>query len=163
MAEGCCEHGDEHEERAYERVQDKFDGCVDPLRTTPDADDQVHRHEDDLPEDVEEEEVEREEDTEHSCLKDQEADEVLLHARLDWTEAREDADPAEQRGQHNECGREAVYAKVISDPECGNPRDLFCQRELAPAYIDAKHHHEAERKCCKCNGECGAAQETWTR
>ena len=47
----------------------------------PDADDEVHRHEHDFPEDVEEEEVESQEHAQHAHLEHEEGDHVLLHAR----------------------------------------------------------------------------------
>src|SRR4029079_5217321 len=48
----------QHEQRPDERVEDELDRRVDPVAAAPDPDDQVHGDEDDLPEDVEEEQVE---------------------------------------------------------------------------------------------------------
>ena len=121
MTKGGGEDRHEHQQRADQRVEDELDRGVDAVGATPDADDQVHRDQYDLPEDVEEEEVEREEDAEHPCLQDEEANEVLLHAVLDRPEARQDADPAKQRGEHHECAGEAVNAKVVGDAEAWDP------------------------------------------
>ena len=121
VAKGGSEDRHKHQQRADQCVEDELDRGVDAIGATPDADDQIHRNQHDLPEDVEEEEVEREEDAEHPCLKNQEADEVLLHAVLDRAEARQDADPAEQRGEHHKSARKTVNAKVIGDAEAWNP------------------------------------------
>ena len=79
---------DEHQQRADERVEDELDRRVDPVRAAPDPDDQVHRDEDDLPEDVEEEQVEGDEDADHPDLEDQERDHVLLDPVLDRARTR---------------------------------------------------------------------------
>ena len=146
VAEGGGKDRHEHQERTDERVEDELDRGVDAVGAAPDADDQVHRHEHDLPEDVEEEEVERQEDAEHSRLEDEEADEVLLHARLNRTEARKDADPAQQRRQDNKRAREPVDAKVIGDTERRDPRELLAEGELATLPTNAEQHAEAQRK-----------------
>ena len=72
------EDRDQHQQRADERVQDELDRRVDAVRAAPDPDDQVHRDEDDLPEDVEQEQVEGEEHADHADLEHQEGDHVLL-------------------------------------------------------------------------------------
>ena len=90
---GHAQDRDEHEQRADERVEDELDRGVDAVGAAPDADDQVHRDEHELPEDVEEEHVEREEHADHADLEHQEGDHVLLHALLDRPEAGQDADP----------------------------------------------------------------------
>jgi hypothetical protein len=104
---GVCRRDDrhEHEEGADERVEDELDRRVDAVRSAPDPDDQVHRDEDDLPEDVEQEEVEGEEHADHADLEDEEGDHVLLDPRLDRLEAREDADPRQRRREDDERGR----------------------------------------------------------
>ena len=56
---------------------------VDAARAAPDADDEVHRHEHDLPEHVEEGEVEGDEAAEHARLEDQEGDREAAHLLLD--------------------------------------------------------------------------------
>ena len=94
VAPGHGQDGHQHEQRADERVDDELDRRVDAVGAAPDADDEVHRHEDDFPEDVEEEEVEGQEDAQHAHLEDEEGDHVLLHARLDGAEAGQDADRA---------------------------------------------------------------------
>ena len=163
VAEGGGEDRHEHQERADERIEDELDRRVDAVGPTPDADDQIHRHEHDLPEDVEEEEVERQEDAEHPGLEDKEADEVFLHAGLNRTEAREDTDPTQQRRQDNECAREPVNAKVIGDAERWDPRELLAEGEFAALAANADQHAEAQRKGDQRDAKCGDADQAWSR
>ncbi len=74
---------DQHQQRPDERVQHELHRGVDAVRAAPDADDQVHRDQDDLPEDVEEEQVQGHEDADHADLEDEEGDHVALHPVLD--------------------------------------------------------------------------------
>ena len=55
------EQRDQHQHRAEQRVEEELDRRVLVPRAAPDADQEVHRQEHDFPEDVEEEEVERDE------------------------------------------------------------------------------------------------------
>ena len=54
------EHRHQHHHRAEQRVDEELDRGVDAARASPEPDQEVHREQDDFPEDVEEEEVERE-------------------------------------------------------------------------------------------------------
>ncbi len=58
----------EHDETAEDRVDDELGGSVDPLRAAPDPNQEVGRDQHNLPEGVEEKQVEGEKDSEHSCL-----------------------------------------------------------------------------------------------
>ena len=66
-----------------QRVEEELDGGVLAARAAPDADQEVHRQEHHFPEDVEQEEVERDEDAHHAGLQQQEQDEVALDVLLD--------------------------------------------------------------------------------
>src|SRR5258707_1150587 len=55
------EDAEQHQDRAGQRVQEKLDRRIELPRPAPNADDEVHRHQHQLPEHVEQEEVEREE------------------------------------------------------------------------------------------------------
>src|SRR5581483_9166773 len=50
------EDREQHEHRSGERVEEELDRGVELSRPAPDADDEVHRHEHDFPEEIEEEE-----------------------------------------------------------------------------------------------------------
>ena len=73
----------QHQHRAGQGVEKKFDGGVEFARAAPDADQQIHRHEHGFPEDEEEEEIERHENAEHAGLQNQKPDVIFLDAILD--------------------------------------------------------------------------------
>ncbi len=84
--------GEQHQHRAEQRIEEELEGGVDPVLAAPDADDQEHRDEAALEEDVEQHEIERTEDADHERLEHEESDHVLFDAVLD-------AHPALQHAQ----------------------------------------------------------------
>ena len=73
---------DQHQQRAKEGVEEELHRGVDPVRAAPDPDQQRHRNQHQLPEDVEEEHVEGDEDPQHPGLEEQDGDVVLAHRVL---------------------------------------------------------------------------------
>ena len=143
--EGRGQDGHQHQQRADERVEDELDRRVDAVGAAPDADDQVHRHQDDFPEDVEEEHVQGQEDAQHAHFQDQEGDHVLLHAVLDGLEAGQDADPRQRGGEQDQDQRDAVDADVVVDAEGRQPGRLLLELELrAAARVEAQHQEQRQ-------------------
>ena len=66
--------------RSEQCVQEKLDGGVKFPGTTPDADDEIHWYEHHFPEHIKQEEVERDEDAQHSGLQHQHEDVILFNA-----------------------------------------------------------------------------------
>ena len=60
---------DQHQQRADQGVDEELDRREDAVFRAPDADEQGHRDQHQLPEDVEDEEIERHEDAEHAGLQ----------------------------------------------------------------------------------------------
>ena len=79
---------EEHQQRAGDGEEEELDGGVDAVRAAPHADDEVHRQQGQLEENVEEEEVGGDEDADHRRFHDQEGDDVLLRMFLDGVPAR---------------------------------------------------------------------------
>ena len=84
----------QHQHRSGQRVEEELDRGVELPRAAPDADDEVHRHEHDFPEDVEEEEVERAERADHAGLQHEQQRVVLLLAVMDGAVRRDHGDDA---------------------------------------------------------------------
>jgi hypothetical protein len=61
----------QHQHRAGHGVEEELDGGVDAAVVAPDADQEVHRHQADFPEDVEEEQVLRQEDADQAEFQQQ--------------------------------------------------------------------------------------------
>ena len=111
----------QHQHGAGQRVEEELDRGVKFARAAPDADQQVHRNQHGFPEDEEEEEIKRHEDAEHAGLQNQEPDVVFLDTILDGGPGREDRDPAQQRGEHDEQEGNAVDADHVARADGGNP------------------------------------------
>ena len=87
--------GDQHEHRAHEGEQEELDGRVDPARSAPQSDYEVHGDELDLPEHVEQEEVHGDEHAQHARLEHEQTDEEGQTAVLDGVPRTQDG----ERGQ----------------------------------------------------------------
>ena len=72
-----------HGQAACPSIEKELDRRVQLARTTPDPDQEVHGDQHDLPEDVEQDEVEGAEHTEHPGLEQEQEDVVLLLADID--------------------------------------------------------------------------------
>ena len=151
------EDGDQHEQAAGHRVQHELDGRIDAPRATPDADQERHRDEHDLPEDVEEEEVEREERAEHARLEDEKEREELLHPAVDVAPRREHDERGEKGGQQDEEEAHAVHSQPVLDPPCRDPRRALDQLEVRLAGPEAREEPQREREGHEREDERGAA------
>ncbi len=110
------EHGDEHDGRGDEGVEEVLDGGAAAVRgAAEDGDEDRHRDEGELPEGVVEEEVERDEDAEHGDLLEQEEDVEEFLALGDSVPGDEDAERCEESGEDDEPHGEAVDAEVVAD------------------------------------------------
>ena len=88
--------GKQHQNGTSHRVEEELDGGIDAARSAPDADQEVHRHEGEFPEDVEQEQVLREEDAHHADFQQQEEDHEILDAVFDGCPRGEDGDGREE-------------------------------------------------------------------
>ena len=122
---------DEHERRADHRVQEELRGRVDPVLVAPAADEEVHRHEHDLEEDEEHEQVEAEE----ACPSRRPRAAASRRGRACRRGAgrRRAIDEREQHaGEHDEEQRDAVDAEVPGDPPRLDPRVLATRTGSRP-------------------------------
>ncbi len=110
----------EQQDRAGERVEEELDRRVLAPGTAPDPDQEVHREEHQLPEHVEEEEVERGEDAHHPREEEEVHRVVALRALLD-VPRRDRRDERDERGQEQERDADPVDAHVVADVEGGDP------------------------------------------
>ena len=74
--------GDEHQHAARHRVEDELDRGVDAALVAPDPDEEIHRNQHRVPEDVEQEQVERDEDADHGGFEREHEERELAHARI---------------------------------------------------------------------------------
>ena len=130
--------GEQHQHRAEQRVEEELEARIDAARPAPHADDQEHRDEAALEEQVEQHEIERRERADHQGLEHQERDHVFLHARLDHLPARDDAERHQAGGEDHERQRDAVDAHVVGG-RCRRARRAS-RRTGIPASAGSKRH-----------------------
>jgi hypothetical protein len=99
-----------------------------------------------LPENVEQEEVEREENAQHAGLQQHEHRVVFLHALLNRRPGAEHRDEAHQRGQHHQQHADAVHTNVVAHAERGNPTDLFFELISRRALLEPRHQRQRDQE-----------------
>ena len=83
MARCQINNRDQHEQATRHGINDEFQRRIDPARAAPDADEKIHRHQANLPEDIEEEKIQSDEDAEHPGLEQEHEEEVLFDLLFD--------------------------------------------------------------------------------
>jgi hypothetical protein len=136
---------DQHQERAEQRVEEELEARIDAPLAAPDADDQEHRDEAGLEEDVEQHEVERHEHADHQRLEHEEGDHVLLQPVLDRLPGGDDAERHQEGGQQHERHREAVDAE-LEPGRLREPGMRLDELEIGNARIEARPGHEREQE-----------------
>ncbi len=117
---------DEHERRADHRVDEELQRGVDPLVVAPSADEEVHRHEHDLEEHEEQEQVEADERADDAGLEQQDPGGVRLLVVM--RVGTEQGDREQHAREHDEEQRDAVDTDVPADAPLLDP--LVLRREL---------------------------------
>ena len=120
----------QHEHRAEQRVEEELDCRIQPPPVPPDADQEVHRHQHDLPEDVEQEEIQRHEDAQHAGFQEQQAAVIRLLHLVDGVERTHHDENGQQGGEQHQQNAQAVDAEEIGDPDGGNPAMVLRQLHL---------------------------------
>ena len=139
-------HGEDrqqHEQRAEQRIEKELEARIDAPLAAPDADDEEHRDQAALEEQIEEHEVERAEHADHQRFQQQERDHVFLHARLDRVPAREDTDRHQEGREDDEGQRKPVDAHVIGDG-VAEPGMVLDELEAAVRRVEPGHQHERD-------------------
>jgi hypothetical protein len=74
------------------------------------ADEEVHRNEGEFPEDVEQEQILREENAKHAHFQQEEEHHEIFDALLDRLPRGEDGDGGQEGGQQNKQNAQAIHA-----------------------------------------------------
>src|SRR5207302_694420 len=145
---GDGEDRDQHREAADDRVDQEFEGGVDAAALAPDPDQEVERNQHRLPEDIEEDEVERQENARGGGFQDQKQEDEFLEAGGRRV-GHDDRDQEEQRVEAEQEETQAIDAEVIADPERGDPPKhlLELEVEAADALLESPddRQHQGER------------------
>ncbi len=152
------EHGDQHQHRSEQRVEEEFVARVDPPRAAPDADDHVHRDQAALEHDVEQEQILRHEHAEHQQLGEQKHGHIFRHALRDRFPRGDDADRHQEDREHDQHQRDAVDAQRPGEAaEHVRPLDELPARSTDLIMIP---QHDAETEIDQRRGQRGDARRT---
>ena len=135
----------QHQDRAEQRVEEELEGGIDPARAAPHPDDQEHRDQAALEEQIEQHEIERAEGADHQRFQQQERHHVFAHPHRHRFPARQDAERHQGGGQDHERQRNAVDAHVIGDA-AGEPRRLLDELEIRLRRVEAPDQDQRHRE-----------------
>ena len=124
------------DQAAGQGVEEEFDRRVSPAALPPDADQEEHRQQHDLPEEVEEHQVDGQEDPHQAAFQDQQQGHEQRHAAL-LRPGDQHRDDLQKGGQQHHQQGDAVERQGVTDTEAGNPGGVLVQQPAAPAGIEA--------------------------
>ena len=138
---------DQHQQGADDGVDEELHRRVDATLPAPNADEEVHRDEHELPEHVEQEGVQRDEGADHRPFEGQHQREVAPMALFDAREACEDDDRRERGGQQHQQQADAVNSHVVVHAERVDPRHVLNELERRSRRGVVKAEPQRERRC----------------
>ncbi len=148
--EGQEDDGDEHEHAPRHRIEKELERRIHPPPAPPDPDQEVHRDQHRLPEHVEEEEIERDEDPDHRRLEQHEEGEVGVNPAMDRPRGAEDRDRREEGGEEHEEEAQPIHAQVIGGADLIDPARALDELETGVGAVegdpDAERDQEGEER-----------------
>ncbi len=137
---------DEHQDGAGHGVKHEFHGGIDAALVSPNADEEIHGDEHDFPEEKKEEEIEREEDTDHADFEHQQHDEEFLDAMLDAIPGREYGNSGQERSQDDEEQADAVQTEMIVNGRDVDPFGEFFELIAGNADLHFRDQEQGEKE-----------------
>jgi len=121
------EDSEKHYHAAHVRVYEELDGRIVAVWSSPYGDEEVHGYEDQLPEDEEQEEVQRDEDASYRQPDEEDETEELVRALLLLPRVYQPHQHEKLR-EENERGGQPVHAHDVVETEARGPR-VHLERE----------------------------------
>jgi hypothetical protein len=140
------DEGRQHQQRTHQRVEEELDRGVHAVGPAPDPDDEEHRDQHRLEEDVEQDRVERAEDAVDEPRLDQEGTQVLADLVGDHFPMRHDHQHGHEAVQEDQRHRDAVGAQVVVHVEACDPGrvlDELHRRDRLELRPERDAHQEA--------------------
>ena len=134
----------QHQDGARHGVDEELEGGVDAAVVAPDADQEVHGHQADFPEDVEEEEVLRQEDADQAEFQQQQEGVKFLAAILDGVPGNQHAERGEEGGEQDQPQADAVHRN--REVNVGRADPGHVDQELLARGIAVEPGQQAERR-----------------
>ena len=101
---------DKHQQTANQGVKKKFDGGIEPILPSPDANQQKHRNKHCFPEDIKKEKVKGTEHAHHGPFQEKQSNIKFLSLLLHTLPGNKDAQDGNKGGQENKKHADAVQA-----------------------------------------------------
>src|SRR3989441_9570164 len=121
---GDGQDSDQHGKAAEDGVDQELEGRIDALALTPDPDQEVEGNQHRLPEDIEEDEIERQQDAGGGGLEDQQQQDELLQPR-GGRAGYQDSDQKQQSVQSQEEEAQPIDPEVVADADRRHPWASF--------------------------------------
>src|SRR2546427_36186 len=144
---GDGQDGDQHGKAAEDGIDQELEGGVDALALAPDPDQEVEGNQHRLPEHIEEDEIERQEDAGGGRLEDQQQQDELLQPRRGRARDQ-DGDQKQQRVQPEEEEAQPIDPEVVADADRRHPwaRFLELKVKVANALLESADDDQHQRK-----------------
>jgi hypothetical protein len=149
----------QHEHRAQQGEEEELHRRVDPPGAAPDADDEIHGDEHQLPEDVEEEHVQGHEGAQHPHLEKLHGKHESPDPLLDRLVGGEYRDGGQKGGHHHQKQADPVDAQVISHPQALDPFPLFDQLHSGPVGIEQEEQNQRQGQIQKRHAQGQVARD----
>ena len=143
---GYIQDRHQHQQAADHGVQQKFEGRINAARPAPDADQEIHRDQHDLPEHVEQEQVNGHEGAQHAGLQEQEKELILLDPVPHITPAGQQHQRGQKAGQQHQKQADAVHPDVVLDAEILNPGVALDKLEVGRLAVETGQHAQRHDK-----------------
>ena len=144
------EYREQHDDRTDKRIEKELDRSVQAIGAAPDADDEIHRHQHHLPEDVEKEEIERRKDSKHPGLQEKQKDVVLLLSLAYVVPRAQRRDRSKQSREDDQNKGHPIDTHLIPDTDRWNPAVVLDELEagFGPVICDEqrKRNQKADKR-----------------
>src|SRR5690606_23710473 len=81
-----------HQDRSKQCIKEKFERCINTVFSTPNTDDNKHRDQNALKEDIEQKQIHRAEHSNHECFKHKEGNHIFSNTVFDCFPATQNTD-----------------------------------------------------------------------
>ena len=136
-------HRHKHQHRAKERVEEELERSINPVRPAPDANDQEHRDQASLKEQVEQDQIQRHEHAKHQRFKQQKRDHVFFDAMF-HVPARQNNQRHHEGGKHHKQDGYAINTQTVLHAQ--QPFGFNHELHAGIVWIKLKQHKQGHHK-----------------
>ena len=116
-----CQDGDQHQQSAALRKQEKLDGRVDAPLMAPDDNEEIHRDQHEFPGEIEQEQVDRQEDTCDSRQNPHQVEVEKADFLADFRPGCQHGNDTQEEREHQHQQAETIHSKMEVDAKAWHP------------------------------------------